>query len=103
MKIGRKSGRSKAAGRGCFLANLKSRWMTAVRHETPSEGDIYEILDKQGERLGYVNYYPRWKHWVFEPRSFLTTEMLAGAQVVLFDRCLLDLSNFLSELNGGKG
>ena len=37
-----------------------------VKSESPRN---FTIHNKQGELLGYVNYYLKWKKWVFTPND----------------------------------
>ena len=83
-----------------MTAILKSKWMTA---EFVQE-DISVALPKRPHfnifsrstspsypkvKLGLVEFCYEWKHWVFVP----------VAERQFSDRCLLDLAEFLKQLN----
>lgn len=51
-----------------------------------------EIADKNAELLGVIYYYKIWKKYVWEQNN----------EIVMSDRCLLDISEFITKLNKEK-
>ena len=70
----------------------EDRWLYFELIENKPKTKIFSVMSKCSEiRLGLVKWYPQWRHYCFFP----TIE----EETVHSDRCLLSISEFITELN----
>ena len=55
--------------------------------------EVYEILGRDGSSLGYAEWYPKWRRFVFCPDNY----------VVLSSDCCAAMAEFLSEQSPSIG
>ena len=55
-----------------------------------AEDDLWEIRDRGGGVLGYVDWYSRWKSYVFNSM---------GEAVIFSADCLREIAGFMERLN----
>ena len=64
-----------------------------VLKEEKPKTSVYSVISKSSNcELGEVKWHPGWRHYCFFP----TTEY----ETVYSDRCLKEISNFITGLNG---
>ena len=70
---------------------MESKYLTFVRKDLPNrKTPIVDVINKQGENLGYISFYPQWRKFVFNTYS---------RYIVIYDsNCLLDIATKLTEL-----
>jgi hypothetical protein len=56
-------------------------------HALPLTDEVFTIHQRDGAALGYVEWYPKWREYVFMP----------GDDVTLSGGCMRDLALFLSK------
>lgn len=57
-----------------------------------TQDDVWICLNKNGDTLGHVSYYPHWKQHCFSPSPL----------AVFSGGCLADIQHFLGQVNGGN-
>lgn len=72
---------------------MKSRFLD-FRDLTQNKSKIYGVLNKKGQYLGFVTYYPKWKKHVFSS--------LESGQVILDSVCLRDILTLCEKLDTEK-
>ena len=45
--------------------------------------------NKSGDAIGYVEWYPAWRQWVFNPE---------GTNIILSVSCMADIADFIGQL-----
>ena len=69
-----------------------SKWLEFIIKEHKPKTRVYSVWSKCGNcEVGEIKWYPSWRHYCFFP----TTEF----QTVHSDRCLQNISEFITELN----
>lgn len=70
----------------------ETEWIRFVKLETDTKTDLWNVdTKKSGENLGYIKWHNPWRNYCFFPTHQFDT--------VLSDRCLLDIGEFILELN----
>lgn len=54
--------------------------------------------NKSCDELGNVEWYPRWKQWVFVPRVFVPRVFVPISETLFSVDCLKDIQDFVGQL-----
>jgi len=69
-----------------------SKWLEFIRAEDKPKTKVYTVWSKCGDcKLGTIGWYPPWRHYCFFPDDDIVA--------VYSDRCLLEISEFVTKLN----
>jgi len=69
-----------------------SKWLKFVEVEKKPKTIVISVQSKCDEtELGKIKWHPSWRHYCFFPTTNIET--------VHSDRCLLDISEFITKLN----
>jgi len=80
-----------------FTRNLtkiwkEDEWLYFELIQEKPKTKVFHVISKHSDiRLGFVKWHPSWRHYCFFP----TIE----EETVYSDRCLLSISEFITELN----
>ena len=67
-------------------------WLEFIETKGSKKTKRFRVLSKcDGSELGIIKWYPQWRHYCFFP----TIEF----ETVYSDRCLIEISNFITKLN----
>jgi hypothetical protein len=70
---------------------MKSNLLDFILKEGKPKTKVYSVISKSdGSELGEIRWYPFWRHYYFLPTIKFET--------IYSDRCLLDISKFITEL-----
>jgi hypothetical protein len=70
---------------------MKSKYMKALEVTSSTDHKEWKIVTKKDDQpLGWVNWFPRWKLYVFEP----------WADTVFSSGCLQDIITFINQIGG---
>lgn len=70
----------------------EKKWLLFELKERKPKTDVYSVLSLcDGLELGIIKWYPSWRHYCFFPTIEIET--------VYSDRCLIELSEFITRLN----
>lgn len=70
----------------------EDKWLYFELTENKPKTKVFQVMSKCSEiRLGIIKWFPKWRHYCFFP----TME----EETVYSDRCLLSISEFITELN----
>jgi hypothetical protein len=70
----------------------EDEWLYFECIEYKSKTNVFSVISKSSDiELGKIKWHPAWRHYCFFP----TTE----EETVYSDRCLLSISEFLTEMN----
>ena len=69
-----------------------SKWLEFVETERKPKTKVFDVVSKcDCTVLGEIKWYPSWRHYCFFPAIDIET--------VHSDRCLLEISQFITKLN----
>lgn len=70
----------------------ETKWLVFAIKKFNPKTKVYSVISKHSHcEIGEIKWYGRWRHYCFFP----TIEF----EVVYSDRCLLDIGNFVKQLN----
>lgn len=67
-----------------------SKWLEFVEKASKPKTKVFSVMSKCSNcELGEIKWYPRWRHYCFFPVS----------GTLHSDRCLMEISEFITNLN----
>lgn len=74
------------------MKRFEDEWIIIDWREDKPKTKVYYVLSKCSDcTLGLIQWYPQWRHYCFLPDTYI--------KLVFSDRCLLNISKFITELN----
>lgn len=67
-------------------------WLKFIEDESKPKTKVFSVIPKSSEeRVGIIKWYFQWRHYCFFPLVIYDT--------VYSDRCLIEISEFITKLN----
>jgi len=67
------------------------KWITIKKASKKGKTFVYDVYSDSGDIIGHVKWYVPWRKYCFFPLEYSAT--------VFEQVCLMDLSNYLAQLN----
>ena len=73
----------------------ETEWLIFKLKEEKAKTNVYSVISKcSDDELGIIEWYPAWRHYCFFPN-----DNPYYSSWVFSDRCLLNISEFITKLN----
>jgi len=77
---------------GNIKVEKEDEWLSFELSKRKPKTNVYDVISKCSQCiLGWIKWYPQWRHYCFFPNTMIET--------VHSDRCLLSISEFITDLN----